>query len=205
MMLSGQKWRNASGYGLFLDLSSQPETYKEHCHNYIHVTFNQRGLDATRVNLGDSKELVKLTQPVRNTTVLPVSSRKLLTKYAGHTRGRENKIWIFYPVRGHAQVIRRRGKQAGGERAKEQEHETTQRTKRGRPSSSRGKNSTVWGRWTTGWLVNSAQVMLMTASFRKWCQLNLKFHQVHHKFFCSCFIFKAFDQNHINQRDRIHF
>lgn len=107
MMLSGQKWRNASGYGLFLDLSSQPETYKEHCHNYIHVTFNQRGLDATRVNLGDSKELVKLTQPVRNTTVLPVSSRKLLTKYAGHTRGRENKIWIFYPVRGHAQVIRR--------------------------------------------------------------------------------------------------
>lgn len=163
MMLSGQKWRNASGYGLFLDLSSQPETYKEHCHNYIHVTFNQRGLDATRVNLGDSKELVKLTQPVRNTTVLPVSSRKLLTKYAGHTRGRENKIWIFYPVRGHAQVIRRRGKQAGGERAKEQEHETTQRTKRGRPSSSRGKNSTVWGGWTTGWLVNSAQVMLMTA------------------------------------------
>lgn len=48
-----------------------------------------------------------------------------------------------YPVRGHAQVIRRRGKQAGGERAKEQEHETTERAKRGRPSSSRGKNSTV--------------------------------------------------------------
>lgn len=62
-----------------MDLSSPPETYKVHCHNYIHVTFNQRGLDVTRVNLGDSKELVKLTQPVRNTTVLPVSSRKLLS------------------------------------------------------------------------------------------------------------------------------
>lgn len=158
MMLSEQKWRNTSGYALFLDLSNQPEAYKVHYHNYIHVTFNQWGLGVTRVNLVDSKELVKLTQPVRNATVLPVSSRKLLTKYAGHTRGRQNKIWILYPVRGHVQVIRRRGKQAGGEHAKEQEHETTQRSKRGRPSKrpvqseAREQQATVWMYWG-GWLI----------------------------------------------------